>query len=151
MCDYMKLYVVNPCSCLATLASCNTWSFHLHYILHVTCAIRHNRYVETSFFISWHRASCIGYTASNDGMNENKAFRWLYIMFLCVFISLSSSNCGYVTCNTPGCPKNTKRCWYSIGSPPPAGQFMIGWECWRNPSCPFEILRLLRMRRIVTR
>ena len=33
ICDYMKLYVVKICSCLAVLASCNTRSFHLHYVL----------------------------------------------------------------------------------------------------------------------
>ena len=30
------------------------------------------------------------------------------------------SNVKRPTCVTSGCPKNQKRCWYNIGSPPPA-------------------------------
>lgn len=30
-------------------------------------------------------------------------------------------NPGIIKIYTSGCPKNQKRCWYKIGSPPPAG------------------------------
>jgi len=30
-------------------------------------------------------------------------------------------NPGRIKIYTSGCPKNQKRCWYKIGSPPPAG------------------------------
>jgi hypothetical protein len=30
-------------------------------------------------------------------------------------------NPGKIRMYTSGCPKNQKRCWYRIGSPPPAG------------------------------
>lgn len=30
-------------------------------------------------------------------------------------------NPGRIRMYTSGCPKNQKRCWYRIGSPPPAG------------------------------
>lgn len=30
-------------------------------------------------------------------------------------------NPGRIKIYTSGCPKNQKRCWYKMGSPPPAG------------------------------
>ena len=33
----------------------------------------------------------------------------------------TTPNAGNINMYTSGCPKNQNKCWYSIGSPPPAG------------------------------
>jgi hypothetical protein len=39
---------------------------------------------------------------------------------LCNKVVPAYSNVKRPTNSTSGCPKNQKRCWYNIGSPPPA-------------------------------
>lgn len=67
--------------------------------LHIVCCMNINYYIQGPLE-GWPKI----------GLREYVAITWLII-----------PKAGIIKIYTSGCPKNQNKCWYNMGSPPPAG------------------------------